>query len=1484
MGKSNRTPAGDAMTSSRASLRARFPGFSEGNAPLHGRWLRVTARACRRAFSMLGGVALTIVAAQALSQPAPPEAPAPPAGRAAAAASAAPAIAGTAGVSPATELTATGARGATPPPGDGLPPKVRGRKTAPKLPAPTQAQIDSLAELAKEAGRYEADARDYRDTMTRIIRHHYEEKRRRVVSALEREIGTESKALRDAREEAIRRLEAFIVKYSGSAAHPDNTPDAMFRLAALYEERARDVAEQTPVAPGQPPPQEDLGPAIALYKRIVREFPKYRELAGVYYYLGHALNDGGRLEEAQQVWRALVCKNRFPYPVPPDPRDPTKDSVARLPQDHDTEWWLGWMARHPEPLDKVREKRLAPRRPGRAAPEPLAPTADDEEIYKNPFVADCQPIPQVPEPGEPPRYLAEIWWRIGDFHFDEIDPHGGPYNLNRAESAYQFALKYDRPPVYDVSMYKLAWTYFKQQRYETAVNKFVGLLLLTDRREAETGNPGADFRNEAYAYIAGSMTYLDFKGPGAEDPYFARNDVFDVYSDPAQIEEAMHTAIVRVQDPNLVPQDKKWTVEVYRALAFEFREYNQQHNLIEISELMLAKWPLHRDAPSVQNQIASVYEQLASQARGAESERYAAMALEARGKLVGYVEQPGHIPEWVEANKEDPEAVRAAEQLVRGGLRRAAADHTNLARQYIERAKSAADDEEKSAAYERALAEYRLAAKAWGSYLLQDENADDAYESRFWLADAYTSIVLVKAQLGQLPEPDEIAIAQSTAREVRDSNEDEKYLQPAGIMVVRVAQQVVAANYVQYEKSGGTLGFPERKEVTTEKYEENGETKERVVKADLPQPLVDLIAAFDEYVQVIPVEADPYDNHNRFAYVSGEVPFLYGQFDAAKKRLEPIYQQQCGKTSYGYDAWKKLITMANMEGNFEKSHELASAASKKSCALTDADKAIEGALSRGTIETGFYKEAYKAYQEAEAMTEDTPARRALWAKAGQLYEEALKAAPAHDSAPEAAINGAIAYKQLGNYDKAIQMYELFIKEYGSDSQLDVLEKGDKAKGKPPNPKKYAERIGYLKKAYDALAESYVLFFDYRRAGQTFDKISAITRFEENDRRVAAQNAVFLFLSIGERDKVEATKKRFFAMNPPRDQQAEIEWLIVQGDVKQWDERAPDRGENRAARVRAVATLESFHAKWSGDPAGHAFTVQAASGVAKMRRLGNDPKSDEWCQKTISGFEAYKGSAPKNDKGRSKAFGSTQAEMAAECDYRVIDEDLKKNFDYESGHHRYSGVIVDVAKEFKKDVEEDAKRYFDRLQTVITKYESPRWAVASRARQGSLYDSCRTGLYNAREPGLKLYTDKEEKVLKQLDDLCVNQGNESACTKYEVFTANRRTKWREDRDKNLEGADKPMVSGYGQAIIWAREWKVGTREVDAAVGRLAFYTDILGDEKLREYTGILTVQSKDNPETREPFVYADGMFLRMRRGLTADMPTTVLTSPLPASPQ
>src|SRR6185295_15967337 len=240
---------------------------------------------------------------------------------------------------------------------DTRPTTRRARRVTPLAP-PSDAAVKTLEQFQQEATEYEESARDYRATLTVVVRHHYEEQRRRILEALDQEIHEGQRQVKDTREDAIERLEQFVAKYSGSNADPHATPDAMFRLAALYEERAR-TDQDGNLSTG-------LQPAMALYRKIIETFPNYEELAGVAYYLGHAYTDSGRLEQGQQAWRSLVCKNRFP--IVGDPSDPSQIVVAALPQDHPEQFWTNWYNRNPVPLDQL------PERQANSAGTPRAPS------------------------------------------------------------------------------------------------------------------------------------------------------------------------------------------------------------------------------------------------------------------------------------------------------------------------------------------------------------------------------------------------------------------------------------------------------------------------------------------------------------------------------------------------------------------------------------------------------------------------------------------------------------------------------------------------------------------------------------------------------------------------------------------------------------------------------------------------------------------------------------------------------------------------------------------------------------------------------------------------------------------------------------------------------------------------------------------------------------------------------------------------------
>jgi tetratricopeptide (TPR) repeat protein len=740
------------------------------------------------------------------------------------ASSAAPSVAGPAlasSAAPSVAMTSPSASEASPPKvvRSGTPPSAR--------------QQRALERLLGEAEIYEKLARDFERASSLTIRHHYEERRRRVLSALDREINVEKRAFGQAREQAIARLEHFVERYSGANADPKATPDAMFRLAALYEERARAELDQN-LADG-------LSAAIQLYRRIIAEQPAYEERAAVHYYLAHALTDAGRLEEGQQAFRALVCQNH--YQVVDEPASAARIAVVPLVQDHDAKYWDEWTEQHPVPLDQAAPRR----RRGRTSALERA----EELTFRDPY-AECQPIPQSVASGDEPRYLAEAWWQLGNYHFDQIDPAGGPYSLNRAVSAYEHGLSYKKPPIYGVTLYKLAWAFFKQERYRAATEGFVRLLRHADEEEVKTGESGADFRAEATTYIASALTYRDFDGPDARDPHIPRSDVLDLETDPLVIEQKMGIALERVKNPALVDQDRKWSVEIYKALAQEYIDMSQYHNAIAALEMALARYGLDRDAPLMQHKIGELYEQLArlspegSMARSEATKK----TLEARGALAVYVGQSA----WTEANRDDPVALERAEQLVRGGLMRAAADHTNLARSHYERARELNEPRERRGLLEQAKGEYRLADQGWTAYLEQDPTAADAYDTRFWLADARVWAVLIGLEMHENPSLDEVRAARDAARAVRDSNEDDKYLQPAAYYLVNLAEKVLEGQYYRFRVTGGAEGLEAYDSVRFE-----GEGEERRVRVvPLPEPVQDAVKAREQYVASVPYERDPF--------------------------------------------------------------------------------------------------------------------------------------------------------------------------------------------------------------------------------------------------------------------------------------------------------------------------------------------------------------------------------------------------------------------------------------------------------------------------------------------------------------------------------------------------------------------------------------------------------------------------------------------------
>src|SRR5450631_2596733 len=168
---------------------------------------------------------------------------------------------------------------------------------------------------------------------------------------------------------------------------------------------------------------------------------KYKELAGIYCFLGDALTEQTKTAEGQAVWRALVCAKSpsvggYSYPLSYDPAIVGPDKP--LKQDNTADYWQKWRSVHWKP-ESIHTKGAA------KGPLKKGQTDDSDTRYVEVYPTDCVGIPQPNlRVGEEQKYVAEIWWQIGNWEFENDDLGGGvvdgfPYaafDFNRAASAY----------------------------------------------------------------------------------------------------------------------------------------------------------------------------------------------------------------------------------------------------------------------------------------------------------------------------------------------------------------------------------------------------------------------------------------------------------------------------------------------------------------------------------------------------------------------------------------------------------------------------------------------------------------------------------------------------------------------------------------------------------------------------------------------------------------------------------------------------------------------------------------------------------------------------------------------------------------------------------------------------------------------------------------------------------------------------------------
>ncbi|MDQ3036226.1 MAG: tetratricopeptide repeat protein [Myxococcota bacterium] len=438
------------------------------------------------------------------------------------------------------------------------------RRIRDERPPPSAEQVAALREMEAEVGRFTKSGTSYREAIRSILRREYMQRRRDREQGYARQIREEERLQNEARERAIRLFERFVRRYPDD---PTYTPDAMFRLGELYYERSA-IAFQDAALSGDMPEEghPDFSPTINLYRELVRRFPTYRRIDGVYYLIGYTLNEMGEMAEARLAWLTLVCANRYQYTGEPTPVEPVEGEAAE-----------------DAPADAHPALTLDP-----------TPQSGIDEPFVDPY-SNCTPVMEGAE------FLSETWLRIGEYHFDfDFEPHA----LDRAISAYQRVLANPDDRNYNLALYKVAWAYYRASRYPQAIEHFAQLIDWSDREYERTGRAGSELRAEAVQYLGITFAYDDWNEDQIPDP-----------------EQGQPTGFQRIQDPSLMPQDRPWTVEVYFQLGQIYFEEDRYDEAIQVWEYALQRWPLHHRAPEIVNQIARAHERRGRQEE-AQRERF----------------------------------------------------------------------------------------------------------------------------------------------------------------------------------------------------------------------------------------------------------------------------------------------------------------------------------------------------------------------------------------------------------------------------------------------------------------------------------------------------------------------------------------------------------------------------------------------------------------------------------------------------------------------------------------------------------------------------------------------------------------------------------------------------------------------------------------------------------------------------------------------
>ena len=281
-------------------------------------------------------------------------------------------------------------------------------------------------------------------------------------------------------------------------------------------------------------------------------------------------------------------------------------------------------------------------------------------------------------------YRAQAYFRLGEIYFEEN-------RLDEALSYYRSIVEEleaegidedpDKQRLYELSLYKLAWAYYKIDDLPVAIARFKSLLDWAERKEARTGKE-ADLKPETIRYLAIALSDLAMEY-GILPIDFARQQLED-------------------------RQTSSWAFPVYVELASILKDQARFEEAIGAYAYLQEANPNHPMGPEYMWQIIGLNQALVIPDQDA-----------ADAARIALTNLYGRDSSWMQANKNNKEAIKLARNYILQSLQ-------FVAFGYHSRAQESGDPQD-----------YRLAAEKYVEYLEQYPFAPNAYELSYYLAECY---------------------------------------------------------------------------------------------------------------------------------------------------------------------------------------------------------------------------------------------------------------------------------------------------------------------------------------------------------------------------------------------------------------------------------------------------------------------------------------------------------------------------------------------------------------------------------------------------------------------------------------------------------------------------------------------------------------------------------------------------------------------------